>query len=141
MRGDIAVAHVVAGDRVLGKDSRLHTVRATPAVTLSGRGAHAPIHIPAGTLGNPHDMLLSPHQTLRIADWRVALILGCDDQAAVLAKDLTILAGVEVRQTETITFHQLFLDHPQSFSAGGLWCDTPAARWTGVFGRVAGAKG
>lgn len=68
-------------------DNGLQPVRRVLSKKVEGRGALAPVVFRAGALGNPRDLIVSPHHRILLSGWRAELLVGSPEVLAS-ARDL-----------------------------------------------------
>lgn len=110
---------IVAGERVLTRDHGARPVRWTGTVTLRAIAGFAPVVIPAGTLGNAGDLVVSRHHRLFIYNRRLATLAGLPEllvPAGLLVDNTTIT----VREGGFVTYHALIFEHHEIVYAEGI---------------------
>ncbi|WP_281983218.1 Hint domain-containing protein [Thalassorhabdomicrobium marinisediminis] len=116
--GKVRIETLQVGDRIRTLDHGLQSIRWIGSTRVPGRGAHAPVRIAAGALGNTRTLWVSQQHRLLLSGWKVELHFG---EAAVLvpAKHLVNLAGIQIVEIASVEyFHMLFDRHEIVFSEG-----------------------
>lgn len=117
-RGEVAVEHLEAGDRVVTRDHDLQPVRWIGSRRVEGRGRFAPIRIKAGALSNDSDLCVSPQHRMLLDGWKAELLFGETEVLAAathLVNDHSILRE-ECDEVEY--FHILFDQHEIIYANG-----------------------
>ncbi|MBC7156039.1 MAG: Hint domain-containing protein [Rhodobacteraceae bacterium] len=110
---------IAPGDRVLTRDHGAQPVRWSGAVTLRAIGGFAPVVIPAGTLGNAGDLVVSRHHRLFIYNRRLAELTGMPEllvPAGLLVDDTTVV----LREGGFVTYHALVFERHEIVYAEGI---------------------
>ncbi|PVA05355.1 Hint domain-containing protein [Thalassorhabdomicrobium marinisediminis] len=116
--GEVRIETLRVGDRIRTLDHGLQSIRWIGSTRVPGRGAHAPVRIAAGALGNTRTLWVSQQHRLMLSGWKVELHFG---EAAVLipAKHLVNLNGIQIVEIASVEyFHMLFDRHEIVFSEG-----------------------
>jgi len=87
------------------------------------QGDLAPIVITAGTLGNTHDIVVSPQHGLLISDWRAEFLYG-QEAVLVRAVDLLNMDGVYRHTGGLITYCHILTAQHQLVRCHGVWSET-----------------
>ncbi|QUJ76098.1 Hint domain-containing protein [Sulfitobacter albidus] len=112
------IEEIAVGDLVETLDDGAQPVRAILRQTVRAYGAFAPIHFAAGALGQERAFAVSPEHRMLIADWRAALLMGCDE-ALVAAKHLVNGTSVQRIEGGSVTYIHLVFDDHQIVTADG----------------------
>lgn len=136
-KGQRPVEELVAGDKVVTKDSRAQTIVWAGQRNVSGARLYAfpdlrPVRIRAGGLGfkqPQNDLLVSPDHRMLIRG-KAAQSLWGEDEVLVAARDL--IDGTRIARdldAKSVTYHHLMLEHHQILIANGLETESfhPAA--------------
>ncbi|MEE4118263.1 MAG: Hint domain-containing protein [Paracoccaceae bacterium] len=115
----VEVERLAPGDTVLTRDGGKRPVRAVLARTERALGAHAPVVIPAGTLGNAGDLILSQHQRLLVYQ-RGPDRLTETPELLVRAGDLVDGETVTLRRGGFVDYVSLALDRHEMVFAEGV---------------------
>ena len=121
--GPRAVETLAPGDLVLTGTDGLQPIRWVGASTVPAIGDLAPIVISRGTLGNDHDLVVSPQHAVLLSDWRAELLYG-QDEVLVRAKDLLNIDGIYRKSGGLITYCHILMDQHQVVRAHGVWSET-----------------
>ena len=121
--GPRAVETLEPGDLVLTGSDGAQPVRWVGTTTVAAQGDLAPIVITRGTLGNDHDLVVSPQHAILLSDWRAELLYG-QDEVLVRAKDLLNMDGVYRKTGALITYCHILMDHHHVVQAHGIWSET-----------------
>jgi hypothetical protein len=116
--GEVRIETLRVGDRIRTLDHGLQSIRWIGSTRVPGHGAHAPVRIAAGALGNARALWVSQQHRFLLSGWKVELHFG---EAAVLipAKHLIDLNGIEIVEIASVDyFHMLFDRHEIVFSEG-----------------------
>lgn len=111
------------GDMVSTADNGPQPIRWAGRTTVAATGDLAPIVISAGTLGNPHDLTVSPQHAILLSDWRAELLFG-QDAVLVRAVDLLAMDGVYRKAGGIVTYCHILMDDHQLVQAYGVWSET-----------------
>jgi hypothetical protein len=118
LRGEVAVAALVPGDRVITRDAGAVTLRGAEARTTRA----APVRVRAGSLGHKRpeaDALLAPGTRLLLRDWRARTLYG-QAQALVPAQRLVDGEFVTEELPRALVLHRIDLGGPHVIYADGL---------------------
>jgi hypothetical protein len=115
----VEVERLAPGDLVLTRDGGKRPVRAVLARTERALGACAPVVIPAGTLGNAGDLILSQHQRLLVYQ-RGPDRLTETAEMLVRAGDLVDGETVTLRRGGFVDYVSLALDRHEMLFAEGV---------------------
>jgi Hint domain len=118
--GEVPVENLKVGDRVMTRDHGLRPIRWTGTVKTAGNGRNAPIMIKKGTLGNEHDLLVSPQHRMLLVGIHAELLTG---DSEVLAAAIHLCNGdtIYVHKTETVRYvHFMFDEHEIVYANGSL---------------------
>jgi len=116
--GEKLIETLRIGDRIMTKDRGAQELRWVGSRTVAAKGKFAPIMIKQGTMGNEHDLKVSPQHRMLVEGWKAELLYG-EVEVLVAAKHLinddTIFAleGGEVEY-----FHILFDRHEIVYANG-----------------------
>ncbi len=114
--GDVPVENLAVGDLVATLDNGPQPIRWIGHKTTVGTGAHAPVCITQGALGNTRELLVSPQHRMLLQDWRAEVYFG-EPQVLAAAKHLCNGDTIYVRETAEIEyFHILFDNHEIIFA-------------------------
>jgi hypothetical protein len=130
-RGLVAVEDLVAGDRVLTRDSGYQRVRwassrRLDADHLARNPALQPIHIQAGALGQGlplADMIVSPQHRMLITGTRAELLFG-EAEVLAAARHLTCLPGIRHLTRDEVTYVHVMFDEHEIIRADGCWTES-----------------
>lgn len=122
------VEELVAGDRVLTRDSGVQEVRWVGTQTVRAEGNFAPIRISAGALNNLGDLVVSPNHRLFIYQRVAAMGAG---HRELLVKAKLLVNGTSVTQTPggfveyvQVLFDQHEVIYVEGIAAESLFADT-----------------
>ena len=142
--GEVAVESLVAGDRVLTRDSGFQTIRwvGRRDLTLAElivEPRFNPVFIGKGALGAgvpERDMMVSPQHRMLICSPRAELMFG-EHEVLVAAKHLVGLTGIEQRVCKTVSYIHLLFDQHEIVRADGAWSESfqPGAQTLEGMGR------
>ncbi|MEL6809613.1 MAG: Hint domain-containing protein, partial [Pseudomonadota bacterium] len=130
-KGEVLVAHLAPGDKVITRDNGLQELRWVGRRDLGPADMQAnarfqPVLIRKGALGNgapERDMLVSPqHRMLITSD--VAAVMFDEREVLVAAKHLTGLDGVDQVQTGAVSYMHLMFDQHEVVLADGAWSES-----------------
>lgn len=107
------------GDRVLTRDSGPQPLRLVTRATMRALGSFAPVVIPAGTLGNEGDLVVSPHHRIFLYR-RGEKRLGDTSEVLVQAKHLVDGEHVWRREGGYVDYYALVFDHHEIVYAEGI---------------------
>jgi len=118
MKGEMPVADLRAGDRIITRDAGMVTVKSVRqrAVTATM------VQIKAGSLGHTRperDVLLPAGQAVLIRDWRARAVFG-SKQAMVPAECLVDGEFITLQDTRNLTVYELEFDAPHVLYVDGL---------------------
>lgn len=116
--GDRPIERLVAGDLVLTLDAGPQAIRWIGRKTLRASGAFAPVRFSKGTLGNYHDLLVSPFHRILLGGMQAR---AHADQTEVLApaRNLVNIYGADVAYGGMVTYIHLLFDQHQVVIANG----------------------
>jgi len=142
--GEVAVESLVAGDRVLTRDSGFQTIRWVGRRDLTRaelivEPRFNPVFIGKGALGAgvpERDMMVSPQHRMLICSPRAELMFG-EHEVLVAAKHLVGLPGIEQRVCKTVSYIHLLFDQHEIVRADGAWSESfqPGAQTLEGMGR------
>lgn len=117
------VEHLRPGDLIMTRDDGAQPLRWIGQQTLRAVGDLAPVLIPAGTLNNQNDLLLSKDQSLFIYQRDDRLGLG---RAEVMIKAEHLVDGQIITRQEGgfVEYYQLVFDNHQIIFAEGIAVET-----------------
>ncbi|HKL70907.1 Hint domain-containing protein [Salibaculum sp.] len=116
--GPAPVERLRAGDMVLTADRGPQSLWWIGSTTVAAIGAHAPIHLPPGALGNTRALRLSPEHRVLIGGWRAELLFGTDN-VLVAAKHLVGHGGIHRASGGSVTYHHLMCERHEILFAEG----------------------
>jgi hypothetical protein len=122
-QGPIPIEDIAVDDLVLTLDHGPQPVRWHGVRTVAAYGAMAPVHIPAGALGDHGALAVSPQHRLHVSGWRAELYAGEDE---VLVKAIHLVRAGRLWQSEggMVTYHHLLFDRHEIICAEGLWSES-----------------
>lgn len=106
------------GDLILTMDHGPQPLRWIGAREVPAMGAHAPIEIAAGALGNTDTLLVSPQHRMLLQDWRAQMLF---DTEQVFSAATHLVNDTTIRRREGGTveyFHMMFDTHQVIFAEG-----------------------
>ena len=117
--GARAIEDLQVGDEIYTFDAGLQPLRWIGRTTVLAHGAHAPVRIRAGALGNSRDMEVSPQHRMMLSDWRCDVVCGTDE---VLAPALHLVndSTITRRLGGTVDYIHLLFDTHQIVFADGI---------------------
>lgn len=118
MRGAVPIEYLLPGDKVLTMDNGYKQVRWLGNRTVRATGKNAPIHIPAGALGNERDLVVSPNHRMWLRSAEAELLLG-DHEVLVPAKFLVGFFGISQQRGGLIGYHHMLFDQHEIVFAEG----------------------
>ncbi|MFT4151217.1 MAG: Hint domain-containing protein [Paracoccaceae bacterium] len=140
-RGEVAVEHLLPGDRVMTRDYGFQPLRWTARRDLTADEVAAdapglaPVRIAKGALGPglpAQDMVVSPQHRMLLGSDRAEMLFG---QREVLAPALHLvgLPGITREAVAAVSYIHLLFDRHQIVSADGVWSESfqPGARTLG----------
>lgn len=110
---------LMAGDRVLTRDSGPQPLRLVAKTTLRALGSFAPVVISAGTLGNESDLVVAPHHRVFIYR-RGEKRIGDTSELLVQAKHLVDGEHVWRREGGYVDYYALVFDRHEIVYAEGI---------------------
>lgn len=117
------------------RDTGMQTLRWIGTATFSAIGAHAPIRLEAGALGNHDTTEVSPyHRVLVTTPW--AETLFGSSEVLIRAKHLVNGTTIKPRSDgRVVTYVHLLFDHHQIVCCDGMWSESyqPGAETLGSF--------
>ncbi|MGB1236331.1 MAG: Hint domain-containing protein, partial [Planktomarina sp.] len=130
-KGEVDVAKLRVGDKVLTRDNGFQAVRWVGAKTLdqdvlAAKEELRPVRISKGALGDnlpERDMLVSPQHRMLVGNAATELWFG-SEEVLVAAKHLTCLAGVEVVGPEEVTYIHVMFDAHEIICGDGSWTES-----------------
>lgn len=130
-QGERPVERLVAGDRVLTRDSGWQEVRWVgrrdlTAANLAARPDFRPVLIRRGALGEgmpERDMLVSPQHRMLITGPRAEMLFG-EHEVLVAAVHLLDLPGVVQMPVAPVSYIHLLCDRHEIIRADGAWTET-----------------
>jgi hypothetical protein len=117
-RGAIPIELLLPDDRILTMDNGYKPVRWLGNRTVRATGKNAPIHIPAGALGNERELVVSPNHRMWIRSAEAELMLG-DHEVLVPAKFLVGHNGITQQRGGLIGYHHMLFDQHEIVFAEG----------------------
>ena len=122
--GPRRIESLTAGDLVLTRDHGPQPLRWVGQSLRRARGADAPVHLPAGVLGDHGALSLSQRHRVLVASAGLALCCGLDE-ALVPALHLAEAGlGHLAREGGLVLYHHLLFDHHEIIEANGLPCES-----------------
>lgn len=116
--GEVVVENLNVGDMVKTKDHGMQPIRWIGKQTIKADGDFAPIRFSKGSIGNEHDLLVSPQHRMLISGWKAELMFG-KPEVLVAAKHLVNGDTIHVQKSDTVEyFHILFDTHEIVFAEG-----------------------
>lgn len=115
----VAIEKLRAGDAVLTRDHGAQPVRLLGRATLRAHGAFAPVVIPAGTLGNSGDLIVSQHHRMFLYQRQRHKGLPTSE-LLVQAKHLVDGETVFIREGGMVDWFSLVFDHHEIIYAEGI---------------------
>lgn len=116
--GPLPVETLKAGDLVKTADHGLQPLLWVGASTVDASGDDAPIHIPAGALGNYRDLWVSPQHRLMQSSWQAEMMFGTAEHF-IPACGLVGQFGITSQPRAQITYcHLLCANHEVVFAEG-----------------------
>jgi hypothetical protein len=130
-RGEVDVADVAVGDRVLTRDNGYQTVRWTGARALGPdlmalSPALRPVRIAAGALGHglpERDMMVSPQHRVMMTGPMVQLLTG-EEEVLVPAIHLVGRDGIEQIDVPQVTYIHFLFDRHELVMSDGAWTES-----------------
>lgn len=113
------IERLMPGDRVLTRDHGAQRLRWNGAVTLRAIGDFAPVVIPAGTMGNQDDLVLSQNHRLFIYHRDLAPATRMPE-VLIQARRLLGHEGIHLREGGFVTYHSLIFDRHEIVYAEGI---------------------
>ncbi|MCT4578105.1 Hint domain-containing protein [Donghicola sp.] len=117
-RGAIPIELLLPDDRILTMDNGYKPVRWLGNRTVRATGKNAPIHIPAGALGNERELVVSPNHRMWVRSAEAELMLG-DHEVLVPAKFLVGHNGITQQRGGVIGYHHMLFDQHEIVFAEG----------------------
>lgn len=117
-RGAIPIEYLLPDDRILTMDNGYKPVRWLGNRTVRATGKNAPIHIPAGALGNERELVVSPNHRMWVRSAEAELMLG-DHEVLVPAKFLVGHKGITQQRGGLIGYHHMLFDQHEIVFAEG----------------------
>lgn len=77
--GPLPVEALRPGDLIKTLDHGMQPLLWTGSAKVDGRGDDAPVHIPAGALGNYRDLWVSPQHRMMLRSWQAELLFGSEE--------------------------------------------------------------
>lgn len=114
-----AIERLAPGDMVLTRDNGPQPVRWIGKATFRAIGGFAPVVVRAGTLGNIHDLVVSPHHRIFIYQ-RGPNRIGGTAEILVQAKHLVDGAQVRRREGGFVDYLSLVFDRHEIIYAEGI---------------------
>ena len=111
------------GDRILTRESGTQPLRLVAKATMRARGSFAPVVIPAGTLGNDGDLVVSPHHRLFLYRHGTRRIANTSE-ILVQAKHLVDGENIWRREGGTVDYYALVFDNHEIIYAEGIPCES-----------------
>lgn len=116
--GPLPIEVLREGDLVKTQDHGMQPLLWVGKSKIDGSGAHAPINIPAGALGNYRDLLVSPQHRMLQHSWEAEMMFGCAEHF-VPAHALVGSRGISVAPRKNATYcHLLCQNHEIIFAEG-----------------------
>lgn len=122
-RGLVPVQDIDVGDLVRTLDNGLQPVRWHGSSTVVALGDLAPIRFAPKSVGNDHELLLSPQHKVLVSGWKAELFFG---EGEVLVAATHMINGDTIHRAprRTITYHHLMFDRHQILLAAGVPCES-----------------
>lgn len=117
-RGEVAVEDLSVGDLVQTMDHGLQAIRWIGQREVLAKGAHAPVIIAPGVLGNARALGVSPQHRILLRGWQVDLHFA---ESEVLVPAIHLVDGENVRRQHggrAQYYHILFDNHEIIYSDG-----------------------
>ena len=133
--GEIPIADIKLGDRVITRDHGYQTVRWIKNDIVPSKGPFAPLKLSADILGIYKDLVVTPGQSLLISGALSELYLGADE-TLVTAQFLENGQTIARCESDFIEVAQLMFDQHEIIWANGCLCASlkpPAAAQMGSF--------
>lgn len=118
--GEVPIEHLSVGTQILTRSRGFQPLRWIGQSRVSGMGKHAPIRFRAGSIGNRHDLWLSPQHRVLLTSPHCHLLTG-NNEALARASNLINGDGIIREPVERVDyFHLMFDDHEIIWSEGAL---------------------
>lgn len=122
-RGKVPVDSLAVGDMVMTAQNGAMPIRWIGHRRFAAKGALAPVCIPAGTLGNQRDLLVSPMHRLAISGFAVEALFTLGE-VLVPAQALLGSDGVYRKTGGEVTYYHILLDSHQLLYAEGAQAES-----------------
>jgi CshA-type fibril repeat protein len=130
-KGEVAVEHLKAGDRVITRDNGIQEIRWVGQKTLGWKDLAAnphlkPVLIRQGSLGNglpERDMMVSPNHRMLVANDRTALYFD-EHEVLVSAKHLVAANGIQSIDSIGTTYLHFMFDRHEVVLGNGAWTES-----------------
>lgn len=130
-KGEVAVEHLKAGDRVITRDNGIQEIRWTGQKVLGWKDLAAnphlkPVLIRQGSLGNglpERDMMVSPNHRMLVANDRTALYFD-EHEVLVAAKHLVAGQGIQAIDSIGTTYIHFMFDRHEVVLGNGAWTES-----------------
>jgi Hint domain len=129
-RGEVAIQHLQAGDRVITRDNGIQPVRWVGKTQMFLQDFQAephllPVLVRQGSLGKglpEHDLMVSPNHRLLVANERTSLRFS-EREVLVAAKHLSV-PGVHTVQSSGTTYIHFMCDRHEVVLVNGIWTES-----------------
>lgn len=130
--GPRPVESLAIGDLVETLDHGLQPIRWIGTSRVDGRGALAPVHVPAGLLGNDRDLALSPNHRVLLRGAMAQILFG-EEEVLVAVKHLADGRHIAARPCDVAHYFHILCDRHEILIAEGtpaesLWLGDEALR-------------
>ncbi|MEO9517471.1 MAG: Hint domain-containing protein [Paracoccaceae bacterium] len=118
--GFVRVEDIEVGQMLWTQDAGYQPVKWVSSATVEGKGNFAPVVFAPGAVGNTQELIVSQQHRMWMSDPSLELLFDASD-IFVPAKHLVGLPGVELRETEQVTYcHFMFDKHHVVLANGAL---------------------
>lgn len=118
--GFVRVEDIEVGQMLWTQDAGYQPVKWTSSAAVEGKGNLAPVVFAPGSVGNTEELVVSQQHRMWLSDPSLELLFDAPD-IFVPAKHLVGLPGVELRETEQVTYcHFMFDKHHVVLANGAL---------------------
>lgn len=118
MRGAIPIENLRPDDKILTMDNGYKPLLWIGSRTVYATDKNAPIHIPAGALGNERELVVSPNHRMWARSAVAELMLG-DHEVLIPAKFLVGHNGITQQCGGLISYHHMLFDQHEIVFAEG----------------------
>lgn len=130
-QGEVDVASLHEGDRVLTRDNGVQEIRWVGRRDLgpddmSAQPSFQPVMIRAGSLGNglpERDLLLSQNHRLLLTGERASLYFQ-ETEVLSAVKHLTDMKGIDVVETGSVSYIHILFDRHEVLLSNGAWTES-----------------